>query len=263
MFTLKELFEKLDLFAPLDYSRKLIEKGDYDNSGIIIKSTETANKIMFALDLTENAVKRAKKLGCDTIVTHHPAIYTPLSVIDTTDVSTSAVALALGYKMNVISMHLNLDVSKGGIDQSLAMALGAKEFEILDPLYDGIGYGRLFEIQEIKLKDYLKQVKDNLNTDKIVVYGNKNRNVKRVASFCGGGSGYAEKQVQKGIAPDLVVTSDMPHHVLKYLIEKEISVMIITHYASENYGFKKFYEHIYKTLNGKAEVYYFDDERFM
>ncbi len=263
MFTLKELFENLDLFAPVEYSRKLIENGGYDNSGILIKSTENANKILFTLDLTENAVKRAKRLGCDTIVTHHPAIYTPLSTIDATDVTTSAVALALNYKLNVISMHLNLDVSKGGIDQSLATALGGKEFEILDPLFDGVGYGRLFEIQEVRLKDYEKQVKKTLNTDKVIVYGSKNSTIKRVASFCGGGASYAETQVKKGVAPDLVVTSDMPHHILKYLIEKNILVMIITHYASENYGFKKFYEHVHKTLNQKAEVYYFDDERFI
>ena len=263
MYTLKELFENLNLFAPVEYSRKLIENGDYDNSGILIKSTENANKILFTLDLTENAVKRAKRLGCDTIVTHHPAIYNPLSTIDATDLSTSAVALALNYKLNVISMHLNLDVSKGGIDQSLAMALGAKEFEILDPLCDGVGYGRLFEIPATTLKDYKNLVKTTLKTDKILVYGNKNDKISRVASFCGGGASHAETQVKKGVAPDLVVTSDMPHHVLKYLIEKGVSVMIITHYASENYGFKKFYEHIDKTLNQKAQVYYYDDERFI
>ena len=82
MYTLKELFENLDSFAPVDYSKKLIENGDYDNSGILIRSTDNANKILFALDLTINAVKKAKRLGCDTIVTHHPAIYMPIPSID-------------------------------------------------------------------------------------------------------------------------------------------------------------------------------------
>ena len=168
----------------------------------------------------------------------------------------------MNYKMNVISMHLNLDVATGGIDQSLATALGGKEFEILDPLFDGVGYGRLFKIQPTKLKDFVNNAKKQLNTQKVITYGNKNAEIKSVASFCGGGSSHAESQVKKGVAPDLVVTSDMPHHVLKYLIEKNISVMIITHYASENYGFKKFFDHIEKTLNGKAKVHYYNDERF-
>lgn len=262
MFTLKEFFEKLDAFAPIEYSRKLIENGDYDNSGILIKSTENANKILFSLDLTENAVNRAKRLGCDTIVTHHPAIYAPLSNIDAFNEQTSAVALALNYKLNVISMHFNLDVSKGGIDQSLCNALGGKEFEILDVLFDGVGYGRIFEIQETTLKDYVKCAKKTLNTDKIILYGNKNAKIKKVASFCGGGASHAETQIKKGIKPDLVVTPDMPHHVLKYLIEKGISVMIVTHYASENYGFKKFYQHISKTIDQNVEFYYYDDKRF-
>lgn len=262
MFTLKQLFEVLDGIAPLKYSSMLIEKGDYDNSGILLKSSDKAEKILFSLDLTEYAVKRAKTLKCDTIVTHHPAIYAPVKSLKADDSMTKAVALAMNYNLNVISMHLNLDVAKGGIDQSLSVALGAKNSEIADVLLDGVGYGRIFEIDEITFSSFIKNIKKSLNTQKIIAYGKLSDTIKTVASFCGGGASYAEREVLKGTLADVIVTSDLPHHVLKLLIESEKKVIILTHYASENYGFYKFYENVKITLNDKAETVFFDDVRF-
>lgn len=261
MFTLKELFEVLDGLAPLKYSAELIKQGDYDNSGILVRCTDCANKVMFALDLSVQAVEKAKRLGVDTIVTHHPAIYKPVSALDVSDTDTGAVALCLSYKINVISMHLNLDVANGGIDESLCRGLGAEKFEILDILSDGVGYGRFFKIKPTFFGDYVKRIKTELNTNKIITYGKKTAIIEKVASYCGGGSGYAERHAKNGLKTDLVVTSDMPHHVIKSLVEKGMCVMILTHYASENYGFKKFYLKTQQILDGKAELFYFDDAR--
>ena len=38
MLKLNSLFETLDKIAPLSLSHRLVEKGDYDNSGIIVNS---------------------------------------------------------------------------------------------------------------------------------------------------------------------------------------------------------------------------------
>ena len=39
---------------------------------------------------------------------------------------------------------------------------------------------------------------------------------------------------------DVIVSSDFKHHVLTLANEKGIAVIALTHYASENYGFKKY-----------------------
>ena len=43
------------------------------------------NKILFSLDLSNETLKKAVELGCDTIVTHHPAIYNPVKRLSIND----------------------------------------------------------------------------------------------------------------------------------------------------------------------------------
>jgi putative NIF3 family GTP cyclohydrolase 1 type 2 len=69
--------------------------------------------------------------------------------------------------------------------------------------------------------------------------------------------------VLSGIDSDTVVSSDIPHHVLKELLEKNKNVVVIPHYVSENYGFNEFFKVVEKALLGKVETFYFEDKRFM
>lgn len=264
MLKLKDFFGALDKKAPIELSYKLIEKGDYDNSGIIVNSQEEVKKVLFSLDLSEKAVKRAKGLKCDTIVTHHPAIYNPIKSLSQEDLSTKALLLAVKSGMNVISMHLNLDVAENGIDASLCQALGGEKYKILDFVTEKNGYGREFDLSGITLEEFIKRIKTNLKTNKLVVYGKRKTRLNKGASFCGGGSGYAEKFVKNGVCgADVIVTSDMPHHVILALVESGKCVVIIPHYASENYGFFRFFLGVSKELNSKVESYYFEDKRFL
>mgnify|MGYP004654539863 FL=1 len=266
MPTLKELCSTAEELAPLELSYKTVAKGGYDNSGIIVDAGRNVNKILFSLDLSEAAVNRAKRLGCDTVVTHHPAIYMPIKNLSATELVNPAVFAAVRAGINVLSMHLNLDIAEGGIDASLAEALGATETRFLDVLEKGdprYGYGREFVVNAA-FAEVIARAKKNLKTDRIIVYGNKKDTVKICASFCGGGSGYAETAVKTGeTEADLIVTSDMPHHVIKELVEAGKKIMLVTHYAAENYGFEKFYGRMTEKLSGRAETFYFEDKRFL
>ena len=260
MFRTSELLTILEEYAPLEISHKAIQKGDYDNSGLLVKTNQNASKILFSLDLSVEAVKRAEEVGADTIVTHHPAIYNPIKSIDI-DGENKALILAIKKGLSIISMHLNLDMAKMGIDYYLAKGLGAAEDIILDDL-DGVhGYGRQFKVGK-DAEEFLNSAEKELGTDKILFYGNGI--VECCASFCGGGSSHALNMVKEGKTDaDLIVSSDMPHHILQELIEGGKKVMIIPHYVSENYGFNKFYEWALERLDKKALLYYFEDKRFM
>ena len=262
MYDLNRFFGVLDQLAPLSLSNEMISAGHYDNSGILIKTHSTVNGVLFALDLTEECVKKAIRLKCDTIVTHHPAIYAPIKGLDFEDVSSSAVLLALKYDINVISMHLNLDIADGGIDDSLREGLGGKKYRILDYVTSTNGYGRLFEIDSLRLIDIKNNAKKTFNTKKIICYGKVNKKITKVASFCGAGSSDAERVIKTKEEIDLIVTSDMPHHVIQTIVESGKCIMIIPHYASEEYGFKKYYERAKERLNGQIPFNYFDDKRF-
>jgi dinuclear metal center YbgI/SA1388 family protein len=217
--------------------------------------------MLFSLDLSNESVKKAIELGCDTIVTHHPAIYTPVKSLSV-DSETAPVTLAVMNKINVISMHLNLDMATTGIDYDLALALGGKDHKIIDYLDEKHGYGRELNLTAT-LSELVERIKTELCTDKVICYGESNDFAKTVATFCGGGASNALELVQKGkTKADTIVTSDMAHHVLKELIELGKNVIIIPHYASEDYGFKKFYLDVLDKTKENIESYYFEDKRF-
>ncbi len=264
MLNVNAFFDVLNEFAPLALSHELVSKGDYDNSGIIVKCGPNIKRALFTLELSEKAVDVAKKYKCDAIITHHPAIYKPITSLSIDDVKTSALIKAISKGISVISMHLNLDVVCGGIDASLSEVLGAKKHRIIKPIDEINGYGREFSIEPITLNEFIKNAKNKLKTAKIIVYGKKTTTITSVASFCGGGASYAEKAVLSGeVSASVIVTSDMPHHVIAELVCRGKSIVIIPHYASENYGFEKYYQKVKKALNNKVETFYFEDKRFL
>ena len=261
MYSLDKFFGVLDKIAPIKYSLMQIEQGDYDNSGILVKMHGEVESALFSLDLSVDAVKRAKRLKCDTIVTHHPAIYHPVKSLSV-DGDTAAVALAINYGINVISMHLNLDVAEGGIDDGLFRGLGGEKCKFLNGLDDKAHYGREFGIDGT-LADFKKRINKEFGTNKTLVYGNLKNKAGVVASFCGAGSEYALAYARKGGVANTIVTSDMPHHVLKELTERGKQVIILTHYASENYGFKRFFDRVAGEIKGDVKFFYFEDKRFL
>lgn len=260
MYNLQEFFGILDGFAPLSLSHRMIERGDYDNSGIIVKSTDKVQRVLFTLDLTLCSINKAKELDCDTIVTHHPAIYTPIKTLGLTS-QTLAVCEAIKSNINVISMHLNLDIANDGIDENFAKALGGENASVLQVIDGQLGYGREFKVKECEIDRLVEKLKDKLGTKNIVFYGDKT--VKKMASFCGGGSTTANQMVQNGnISADTIITSDMPHHIILSLIESGKNVILVPHYVAEEIGFNKFYKAICEKVKDNITIYYFDDKRF-
>ena len=260
MYSLKEFFQVLDRFAPIELGRKMLENGGYDNSGIIVANHDSIKKVLFTLDLTKVAVKKAVELGCDTVVTHHPAIYNPIKSLGVTD-DTVALLEAVKQGLNVISMHLNLDIAENGIDHSLACGLGAKEMRVLEVIDGENGYGREIKIDEILVSELVKNIKKTFETDKIIAYGSGK--TCEIASFCGSGSSSClQAFISQTTDAGTVVTSDIPHHVLLALIERGKNVIIIPHYVSENYGFKRYCDKITSEI-GEIQTHYFSDKRFM
>lgn len=253
MITLCFLTETLEGVCPLALSRAYVERGAYDNSGVIVRTHEEINKILFTLDLTVGAAEAAVKLGCDTVITHHPVIYRPISSLGDDKALLSAVTSG----MNLISMHLNLDIATGGVDDCLAAGLGAVNPKVIEKICGENGYGREFTVKQQPLASFAEAVKKTFGTDKIVVYGGGN--VCKVASFCGAGGGSAAEYAGDA---DLIVTSDIPHHLIKQITERGKNVMLLTHYAAENYGYKLFFGKMQKLLGG-AECFFHEDPIFM
>ena len=83
---LSEVYKIADELAPKQLSDEYCARyGAYDNSGILLDSGEEVKGVLFALDLTFAAIARAKEIGANLIICHHPAIYGKISDVRVDD----------------------------------------------------------------------------------------------------------------------------------------------------------------------------------
>ena len=247
---LNEIYKIADEIAPKALSDEYCARfGAYDNSGVIVNTGEEIEKILFCLDLTDGAIDEALFVGAKLIITHHPAIYGKISCLSIEDALGEKLTKCIKNGISVVSMHLNLDCAVGGIDESLMNAVKiatgtqqAGDVSVMHLLSNG-GYGRVYEVKTATAEVVAKGLQKELRSDKILVY-NAEKKIERLANFCGSGCD------EEGIAfaleqgADGVISSDFKHHVLTMAVEMGMAVIVLTHYASENYGMKKDYEKI-------------------
>ncbi len=258
---LKELYELIDKYAPFALSREYCERyGAYDNSGVIVDCGEEISCVLFSLDLSRRAVERAKEEGADCIVTHHPAIFRAVKGLRAGGEGDAVLACARAG-ISVISAHLNLDAAKEGIDDALMRGLGGKKPLAVKDVLTGGGYGRVFDGMRMSFPTFVSFVRRTFSTERTVAYGE--RNVERIASFCGAGLGEEEAEFAAANGADTVVSSDGKHHVIAAAVERGLNVLLLPHYAAENYGFMRFADAMKARLGGRARAVAFTDERFL
>ncbi len=115
MITIGEIYDKIDAVAPFDTQM------DFDNAGLLIGAADDpVYKALVALDVTNEVAEEAADKGCSLIVSHHPVIFHPLRRIAPGD----TVYKLIERKIGVISVHTNYDVAEGGVNTSLAQAVG-------------------------------------------------------------------------------------------------------------------------------------------
>lgn len=276
MFTVTEALNLISVHAPLCLSEEYKSRySAYDNSGLLFYSGEETKGVLCALDLTLPAVEKAKERGYKLILTHHPAIFSPIKHILADDVLTPAGALAAAAKggISVISTHLNADCAREGIDYFLMSAVqlssGAEalppesdKIKIFQPLsLEYTGYGRYFSINKIRAIDLAKNLKRELSAERALFYGEKDRLITSVCCFCGAGLDEESLAFALKNKSGVIVTSEIKHHILTAAVGAGINIICLTHYASENYGFKKLCRSIFEGAN--IEYEYYTDENML
>ena len=278
---LKEAFDVIERFgAPVALSNELCSRyNHYDNSGILVENEGEITGVLFSLDFTPAAAEEAVRRGYNLIVTHHPAIYHGQKrITPSDDLISKALVTCIKNGVGVISMHLNFDSAEEGIDYYLMKGLGGSEAKIMDELSAG-GYGRVYEIPEIKFGDFVKKIGRTFSTKRIFSYGDPARRIKKVASFCIFSYGDPARRIKKvasfcgagadenagGFAiyncADVIVSSDFAHHMITGLYYNGVNVVQMTHYASEVYGFTRMAQKLIPELGVPAHV--FIDEQLL
>lgn len=260
---LKTIYEIADGLAPFALSREYCEKYDsYDNSGVQLDCGGEVSGVLFSLDLSERAIGRAKELGANCIFTHHPAIFRPLRALEQDGAGKRILACARAG-ISVLSAHLNLDAAEGGIDDCLMRGLGGTRAEAVMHLLDGGGYGKIYSVPTCAAAEFAKKAEAEFGAKRLTLYAG-NRPVRKVASFCGAGTDDETVAFALRKGADTFVSSDAKHHLIAELAEAGLNVVLLTHYAAENYGFYRFYLKINEKMKESGvRTEFFSDERFL
>ena len=145
-----DICEVMEKLAP----PKLAE--EWDNVGLMLGSTDwPADKVMLALDLTEEVANQAYAQKADMIITHHPFFFSPVKKLVYNEGKNALVYELIRNKIAVYSAHTNLDSAKGGVNDVLADILGLRQTEMLKPVFGDKYYKLVVFVPPTHIDDVL------------------------------------------------------------------------------------------------------------
>ena len=240
MATVNDIYAFLNDLAPVRYQM------DFDNAGFLVGDGSAAvERVLLALDITNEVIAEAAALHAQLIVSHHPLIFTPLRHATSDDLTGRKVLALARHGIAAVCMHTNLDIADGGVNDALMAALGAEVTGGLEPSgtdADGgmLTCGRVGRLPEpMALSDFLPYVADLLHANGLR-YVDGGRPVQKLAVCGGSGGSMLELAAQKGC--DTFVTADVKYD--RFLAAKELGINLIDadHFCTENVIIPVLYE---------------------
>ena len=220
MTTINDILKYFETFAPLNSAM------DFDNVGLLVgdKNAKITNALV-TLDITNDVIIEAEKMGCELIISHHPVIFNPIKNLS----SSSAPYLLAQKNISAICMHTNLDLgTEFGVNICLANAIGVQNTQ-LSEFGECLFVGSL--IEETTIEDFADTVKSSLNC-KSLRYTNSKKTVKIVAVSSGaGGSNIFE--IPK-LGADVLVTGEIKHHEINFANSIGVNIIDAGHFKSED-----------------------------
>ena len=220
--TVSDICKIMDSFAPKSLAM------DWDNVGLMLgHSARKVDKILLALDLTQEVVDQAFSKDVQMIITHHPAIFKKLSHLTDSSWQERLLLNLAEKKIAVYSAHTNFDCAEEGINDVLALKLGLEKIQVLD---EETGLGRMGEIEVESLKAFAFSIKIKLSAN-YVTYADAGQEVKRVAVCGGAGGDLVDLCLVKGV--DTLVTGDIKYHTAQDAVFKGLNIIDAGHQATE------------------------------
>ncbi len=249
-----DLIHKIEEIVPKDLALS------FDNVGLLIGDLKSeVNGIYVTLDVNEAVVVKVVSLGINTIISHHPIIFSPMKNI-LVNRSNERIIKCVKYGINVICLHTNLDAIIGGINDKLLDLLGfeSENASIFDKnlIYKDKGIGRVVELpNSMSLNEICNIIKNKMNLDHVRVIGNE-KQIKKICIINGSGNSLVKFCFGSDI--DLVITGDITYHTAFDAIENDLRIIDMGHFNSENRAYKIAMREVLDGIKGTINVTYDD-----
>lgn len=212
MAKVKDFYGYLNSIAPFETQE------DWDNSGMLVGDMDAeVKKVAVVLDITHEEIKKAKAIGADLIISHHPVIFNPIKSVTKGSVPYELVASSI----NALCCHTPLDIADGGTNDSLAELLGINVTRTEDPIL------RLGTVEPTTAENLAGKIAKTLNTK--VRYADAGRKIEKIAICTGAGCSLIEAAGEI----DAFITGDASHHNFLDCIQAGITLIAAGHYETE------------------------------
>lgn len=225
---------------------------DWDNSGLQAgRIDKELRGLVFSLDVTQEAIDKAKEIGANLLVTHHPILFQGAKEISERRKATAYILDCIEQGITIYAAHTNFDRVIGGVNDILADLCGLTDVAPLEEPSEAFeghtsattppaqtsptsldgGMGRIGRVAKTSLDSFADSLKEALSLDHLIVYGDGNKEISKVATMGGSGASYADLARDKGC--DLLVTGDVKYHDAVDAVEAGLSLIDLGHYESE------------------------------
>ncbi len=239
---------------------------EWDNVGLLVgDEKQTVEKILVALEVTDEVINYAISEKADMIVTHHPMLFSPIKRITSDTPNGRRIIKLLQNNICYYAMHTNFDASQKGMANLAAKKLNLTAVEVLDDevTYQNefkeeclAGIGRIGELERpMMLEEFCQWTKEVFGNKVLTVYASKEQMKKmihRVSIVPGSGKDYVVSSIQKGA--DVLITGDMNHHAGLDAMDMEFAVIDAGHYRTEQIFIPYITEYILNKCECNLEV---------
>ena len=233
--TVKDVYDLIDRTAPFE------TQADFDNSGLLVGfASQEINGILFALDLTEQVIDEAVRLGVQLIVTHHPLMISPIRSLTDGAYESRLIRRLIRENISHIAAHTNLDQASGGINDILAERCGLTGIA-------GSGFFRFGSLPSpMTAQEYAAFLRERLHGE-VRLMGPGSVIIRKVG-LCSG-SGSEEWPAAKENGCQAFVTGEIRHHIGLAMADSGIAGFECGHFCTEEPGIRSLASTLQKAVN--------------
>lgn len=226
------IFQDLINYLDSKYPADLAE--DWDKVGLHFGYRQgPVHKVMTALDIRPNLVAEAIEKDVDTIIVHHPPIFTPIKRFDLSQPMMKAFADLIKHDIKVFAIHTNLDIAWDGMNDWLCQALELDNIQSFkgQGLDHEPSLGRVGLLKNpMSRQEVLKHFKESFNLDKLtVIEGQAKETYQKIAVIGGSGSSLLDQVKEEGA--DIFLTGDITYHIGQEAEDLGFMTIDVGHYV--------------------------------
>ena len=223
----REIVETLEKLCPTN------KACEWDNPGMHIGHWDAEIKtVLIVVDCDDFAVDYAIRNNVDTIIAHHPLLFGGIKKINDERFMGKRVLALIENKINCYCMHTNFDIA-GGMAEEAADRINLTNYVPLEAVTDTEGIGKTGILSEaVSVGELCNRVKKAFNLTNVVLYGNEEDVVTKVAISPGSGKDMIDYALNKGA--QVLITGDITYHYGIDAVAAGLRIIDAGHYGIEH-----------------------------